>query len=630
MAEVYEEAGIEPTFGTLSENFLPRNYFVMQQRWKGGWAPWHVCYASNDLVPGFEGGAEPPLYWGIPMTEAIPSLGRLIWNLVSPDLVHMLNPVPPISGTPTPGEGHGPLEKVLDEFALFGTGAIVAVVQALDPDEHLHAPVAFFLSGVRRMAWALADAAPDCLQTRRTALATDFVLTHAIGLMRDGLLDDDDAARHAAWGPLDEIDWRDWLKSHGARPMTADSCFTRIFYDAIAAYDGGLESQPAFAASAAIRALLSSLTNYRGAFAYQMAREIGDSCVAPWVAALEQRGVTFHYFHRVRELIPNVAGTHIDAVQVEVQANVLAPPYDPFVSIAGRPCWRGAPDWPQLDESGVDGDDLHTFYTQHVRGTTTLSRGTDYDELVFALPIQVATFVCPKLIADASKPWSDAVLADPGVATQSLRMYLNAPRKDFWGDHPAPVLGAYVHDFATWEDNEEMMAWEGWGADPPKAIATVFGAMPTAPLPAPPWDSSFPGSRNAIARMNALQFCQNDAAALWPGLDDGGGSLDWSVLYDPRNGGSNVGSVRFAYQHVVANDGPYERYSQVLPKTLKKRMTQGGSGYDGLWLAGDWTRNGVEIACIEGAVLSGVLCANHLLTQEGITPTDPYYWIIPV
>jgi len=628
MQEVYDSPGIAAQFGTMSENFLPRNYFVMQQRWQGGWAPWHICFGSNAMVPGHEAGKEPPLYLGHPATELVGILARMSLNLIQqPEWVDWANPDPPLSGG-MPGEGQAPSGKQLDSLARTAAALLISLTNPVAP--LLDHGLALELRLIRRAAWALADVNPTGLRTRRLALALDFGITHIVGLVRDGLTHRDDPTRNAAWPGLDDIDWRAWLKKHGARDDTADSCLTKLFYDAIAAYEGGLEATPRFAASAAVRALLSAAGNYRGAFAYQMRREIGDSVIAPWVVALEQRGVRFHYFHRVRNLKLSGAQTWVDAVEIEEQVQVTTANgrYDPFVTVKGKPSFRGTPDWSQLNENGQDGSDLHNFYTKHVRSTAkTLQRGSDYDDLVWALPIQVAPFVAQELIAH-SPLWADAVAADPGVATQSLRLYLRDARKDFWGDHPAPVLGAYVHDFATWEDNEEMIASEDWGVDPPKAIATVFGPMPTAAIAAPASDVGFLQQKTLDARQAALAFCQADAAALWPGLDDGNGGLQWTALHDPTN---QQGSGRLAFQHCVANVGPYERYSQVLPGSLSKRLTPGGAGFAGLWLAGDWTRTGVEIACIEGAVLSAVLCANHIFgTVPGLAPTDPYYWIIPV
>jgi uncharacterized protein with NAD-binding domain and iron-sulfur cluster len=43
--------------------------------------------------------------------------------------------------------------------------------------------------------------------------------------------------------------------------------------------------------------------------------------------------------------------------------------------------------------------------------------------------------------------------------------------------------------------------------------------------------------------------------------------------------------------------------------TLQHRLRADESGYSNLYLAGDWTRNGTEIGCVEGAVKSGLFAA---------------------
>jgi uncharacterized protein with NAD-binding domain and iron-sulfur cluster len=73
---------------------------------------------------------------------------------------------------------------------------------------------------------------------------------------------------------------------------------------------------------------------------------------------------------------------------------------------------------------------------------------------------------------------------------------------------------------------------------------------------------------------------------------------------------SRVGSRPGSAQFWRANIDPSDRYVQSLPGTDRLRLRADASGYANLYLAGDWTDNGLNAGCIEAAVLSGLQAAN--------------------
>ena len=46
--------------------------------------------------------------------------------------------------------------------------------------------------------------------------------------------------------------------------------------------------------------------------------------------------------------------------------------------------------------------------------------------------------------------------------------------------------------------------------------------------------------------------------------------------------------------------------------SMADRLAADESGVDNLWLAGDWTRNGINGGCVEAAVTSGMQAARAL------------------
>ena len=56
--------------------------------------------------------------------------------------------------------------------------------------------------------------------------------------------------------------------------------------------------------------------------------------------------------------------------------------------------------------------------------------------------------------------------------------------------------------------------------------------------------------------------------------------------------------------------GPDRRYVLTPPGTVEHRLWPGQSGLDNLVLAGDWTRNGLDVGSVEAAMTSGMLASN--------------------
>jgi uncharacterized protein with NAD-binding domain and iron-sulfur cluster len=57
---------------------------------------------------------------------------------------------------------------------------------------------------------------------------------------------------------------------------------------------------------------------------------------------------------------------------------------------------------------------------------------------------------------------------------------------------------------------------------------------------------------------------------------------------------------------------PSDRYSQALPGSTRYRISPLDRSYDNLTVAGDWTNSSLNMGCVEGAVMSGLLAAHAL------------------
>jgi hypothetical protein len=104
-----------------------------------------------------------------------------------------------------------------------------------------------------------------------------------------------------------------------------------------------------------------------------------------------------------------------------------------------------------------------------------------------------------------------------------------------------------------------------------------------------------------------------DVATLWPAAVDDGG-FRWSVLCDGQLGDA-TGPERLDSQYWRANIDPSDLYVQSLPGTDQYRLQPGRTCFSNLAVAGDWTDNGLNAGCVEGATRSGQLAAEAVLEQ---------------
>lgn len=580
--------------GTFEEEFLPRNTLVCQQFFAGRWTRWALEFPPNALRPGTPGSPIlPSQYFWMVVGWLRAALGQ--------------------------GSGASAPPRLLPEG--WGAELLQRALGMLGPDTRSSEGArrcAAALRLLRSGAWRMLGGRVDTdLATRRLWLLLDMASTAAIGMLEDGVLGP------AGFDACDAEDLREWLARHGATEMTCHSPLITTWYDALAAYECGDTSRPALSAGLSLKALFRAMFTYRGALAWQMRSEAGESLIAPVFELLRERGVRFRFFHRVWELLPEAG--HLERLVVERQVELKSgdpDSYEPFIEVKGRRAWPDRPLYEQLATLDVAGHDLESFYTQW-RGTKhELRRGVDFDEVVFALPVGVVPFHCQRLLHEREE-WRRMVRHVPAVETKSLRLDFATDLAGMGWPGPVPIVSAYVRPFSTWEDAGSLVSAEDWPAGlAPRAVATVFGPLPAPEQPPGPEAVDYPRVQHEAARAEALRFLENDVGALWPGVVGAQApGVDWAKLVDLEQ---REGRRRFGAQRVRANCGPSERYTMARPGGLEHRLRPDGSGYANLWLAGDWVRNGLDIGCVEGAVLAGRQAAEALVRgQTGSTQQAP-------
>ena len=496
------------------------------------------------------------------------------------------------------------------------------------PADHAPGPLVALLDRLTATArgWieALTSADPEA---RHRWYMVDLLLSSLRGVIRDRV-----AIDPRGFDAINHIDFRAWLRQHGASELTLASDQLRGgLYDLSFAYVDGDPARPAFAAGDAMRGACRMFFTYRGAFFWKMRGGMGDVVFAPLYELLRRRGVQFRFFHRLDNVRLSDDGGHVAGLELSIQAEVKHGDYRPLVDIAGMPCWPAEPDHDQL----VDGDALRAsgwqpeaFGEPRRAGVRTLEVGRDFDLVVLGVGLGAVPFVCRELVARDPK-WRAMTERVTTVATQAFQLWLRADLSELGWPGPSPSLSGFLKPFDTWADMPHLIDAEAW-RDPPRSIAYFCGALHTPP--GAPVDLAHAAAERDRVRAAAIEFLDHRIATLWPRSQRSGGGFRWELLADAAGGDASsapgatgaAGADRFATQFWTANVNPSDRYVQSMPGSSAYRISPLDRSYDNLTIAGDWTSCGLNMGCVEAAVISGRLAAHAISELPALTDIVGY------
>jgi uncharacterized protein with NAD-binding domain and iron-sulfur cluster len=334
-----------------------------------------------------------------------------------------------------------------------------------------------------------------------------------------------------------------------------------------------------------------------------------DVVVTPMYETLLKRGVRVELFARIDalglspgepRLVERIEWTR----QAETNDNQ---PYRPTFEVNGVAAWPSEPDWDQLaggaalQKAGVDFEAGEVDEDRATRAT--LVRGVDFDDAVLAIHVAALPAICEEILADASNPrFHEMIDGTRTVQTQAMQLWSTRTVDELGWPYGGAVASSYVEPLDTYCDMSAQLPNESWGpAAGVRSVAYYCGALPEVPEE---------GDEGAIARVRqgAVEYLNGPALRQWPGAI-GEGGFDWSVLHD-ASGAS--GESRLDAQYLRANTVATERYVQTPPGFHRSRLRADESGYENLFLAGDWVRNGVDVGAVEGAVTAAMWAARAI------------------
>ncbi len=557
-----------------TDAFKKHSAVMLEELVDGSWRHWPLTFPENDDVPGT--GGEIPTPW-----EYL----KLVVSWIVREL----------EGREV--AAHEPL-KAASHLA----GSLAQDVSAHLAHEH-----ASLLKQLKDAHDLLADAAarpdlPDDL--RRLLILADIGLATTKGILGDGVL-------FHGFSAIDGIEWRAWLAKHGASPAAVSSAFVRAIYDYVFGFRGGHSEAMELEAGTATHGVLRLVLTYKGALFWEMQAGMGDIVFAPLYRALRARGVQFAFFHKVDNLAVSADGPSIERIKLTRQA-VPKAGFEPLIDVKGVPSWPGEPLYDQLEDGErlkASGIDLESAWAEPVGVPLVLERGRDFDDVILGISLGAFKDVCGELIA-ANNRFADMVTNLGTVQTASMQLWLDPAAAVLQAPDPPRIVSAYAELLNTWADMSFLLPREEWPqGSAPRFLAYFCSEFPDAEVIPPYSDHGFPARELARYQAMATDWLSRHVGHIWPGATAPGSptALDLALLH-----GQGSGEERLAGQYFRVNIDPTERYVLSLPGTSRFRLRAGESGFQNLYLAGDWVRTSINAGCVEAAVMAGLDAASAL------------------
>ncbi|HEY7622772.1 MAG TPA: FAD-dependent oxidoreductase [Solirubrobacteraceae bacterium] len=455
------------------------------------------------------------------------------------------------------------------------------------------------------------------------------------GILQEGLL-------IRGFDEINKYDLAEWLKIHDmpldmATP-TSWPTLVRAVYDGCFAFDRGDPAKPTIAAGRAVQGMIRCFFHYRGAVIARMRGGMGDTVIAPFYEVLKNRGVHIEFFNAVAEVRPDPSGRAVEAIDV-VQQVELTGEYKPLRDYPygddrrALPSWSAVAPWKIIrgaDRLRKQGERLEHEIDPFGGKRRTLHAGADFDVVVLAVPPDVQKEICRPLRTSAR--YAAMLDASATVATQSVQLWISESAEALGEErYVNSFASCYVEPLDTYSAMNQLLAAEEWPPDDGvQHVAYFCGVLPdaqvdkevrasrAAPATARRGRSTAPvravrtpqSLATGIVRTELARFVRDDLRVLWEGRRPPEG-----LPTAPQHPSTNP---RRSREYVRANWAPTERYDLTPPGSLVHRLWPNESGFANLVLAGDWTRNSLEVGSVEAAMTSGMLASNAICGSPAI------------
>ncbi len=619
---------------TFEKAFKGHDFIMLMDEYQKQWSPWVYSFPKNAGVPG-EGGPMPSLWtlaWGVLQWVKLNVETKLInhnhpcphfdeashnhnkagwWDNIAPIVGRLGQRLHDLETIPA-AEMLGIAMTILEPLAnAANTNIQHSVGDAIED------AIVYLMEKYRDWLWDKYACHMDNGPVRQFLIVTDTALTWMIGLIKD------DVHKNGIFS-IDKYNLVDWMKRHGAHDETLNGPPVRALYDNIFSYEDGDINQPNVASGTALLWAIRMVLTYKGHIMYKMQAGMGDTVFTPFYQVLLNRGVKFKFFHCVQNLGLNNDGNAIETIQVVPQVDLTVDAYDPLILVKGLPCWPDQPNWDQLKEgeqlrhSGINFERVCVVNPE--KQPLMLKKGEDFDLVILGIPIAANQKITQALSAH-NPAWRAMHENVKTVQTRAYQVWFNKSLKELgFRYNKPPVLGTYVEtSFDTYADMSHLIPVENQPAsDDVQNIAYWCNAMP---------NTASQQEADENAKQSAYANFTTDMPLIWTKLLDDDGNVHWDWLVDDHN---REGEARFEGQFFRANWTPTERYTLSLTGTTKYRIKTHDTGYDNLYIVGDWIDNNFNSGCIEACTMSGMQASREICGYpQVISGEDEGGWAKP-
>ncbi len=636
MREVYKELGrpAGAPLATFDEAFKGQPFMIFEEPVGDGWVDWKINFPK---MAG-EVGDGKPVTWEDLITNMFAFLrdafhGAQHLDSATPQAEHhsIWQRLKEFVFPPAMHEAVQRIEhKVEDGLAALAEKMFREMVQLMIRVNDFHnGHHLTMLHNLRKWIWDLiGEAVYRDTAARRLWVSTDLVVAMLTGMIADGVLKCEGGKVSLDYPVINEYDYADWLVMHGAdKALTIPSPLVKSMYDGPFAFKNGDITQGNAEAGTMLNIFLRLAFTCKENVVFRMQAGMGDTIFAPAYELFIREGVKVKFFHKVTDLKLSEDKKTVAQIVFQKQVKLKSETYDyhPLLEVKGLRCWPSEPLYEQIDEAqaaALQAEDINlesAWSAWQYKEDVTLQRGDDFDEVVIGASLASLPHFAYRLI-DANPAWQKMLSKVATVQTQAFQFWLNKDAAAL-GIEDDKLLSAYVEPLDTFSAMNQILKREQWPGDEAKFVAYICGAYTDAANILPYHVYGFPKWENNLVRENMLAYMKHDLRHIIPAAFAEDGDFDWNLLVDLQN---REGEQRIDGQYIRANIDPSERYVLSLAGSSKYRLRADESGFDNVWLTGDWIQNGMNAGFVEGAVVSGILTAQALCGKEaGISLVVP-------
>jgi uncharacterized protein with NAD-binding domain and iron-sulfur cluster len=432
---------------------------------------------------------------------------------------------------------------------------------------------------------------------------------------------------------VNDQDYREFLKKAGGSKMMITCGLVKfMYYGSFANLKG--DAPGLLAADMAIRIVIDTIV-YRGSLVWKTKAGTGGTIIAPIYQVLKARGVKFKFFNRVSQIHYSESGK-IQKVTVAEQVKLAdhITEYSPLIQANHVADWPESPLMNQIDpewaakltKGNVDLESSWENWEDYKSSDLTIEK--DFDDIILAIPVNALKDICTEIIQKNNK-WQAMVENVPTTQTFGAQIWISKTYAELgfngpdWGlrttDEPNSVN--YANLLYSWTDMTLLLEEENWQkGNQPGDLAYYCGTMSDSQNPLPPYSQhDFPKQEYERVYLFSKKWLENYMGWFFPKgtPKDNPYGLDFELLMNPNHTNEKLtGDELLKLQYFTANIDPSNRYTLAWPGTDKYRLKTNESGFENLYLAGDWTNFGLNVGHLEGTCISGIRAASAFLRNN--------------